>query len=60
MYGDYMHIEIIGIEVVERKFGDAKDKMFKILRRFKHFNNDLFSDKIKIEVIRGDKREEIK
>ena len=57
MYGDPIHIEIIGIEVIERKFGDAAGKMTKILKRFKHFNNDLFSKDIKIEIVRGNARE---
>ena len=56
MYGDPIHIEIIGLEVIERKFGDFAEKMIEILRRFKHFNNDLFSDTIKIEIVSGDTR----
>ena len=56
MYGDPIHIEIVGLEVIERKFGDAASKMLEILKRFKHFNNDLFSDSITIEIVRGDER----
>ena len=52
-----MHIEIIGLDVIERKFGaDTTKKMLEILKRFKHFNNDLFSDDIKIELVCGDTR----
>ncbi len=51
MYGDPIHIGIIGLEVIERKFGDAAKKMIEILKRFKHFNNDLFSDRIQIEIV---------
>ena len=54
MRGDPIHIEIIGIEVIERKFENAAEKMVEILKRFKHFNNDLFSDIIKIEILRED------
>ena len=54
MRGDPVHIEIIGIEVIERKFGDAAEKMIGILKEFKHFNNDLFSDIIRIDIIRED------
>ena len=54
MRGDPVHIEIIGIEVLERKFGDAAEKMIGILKEFKHFNNDLFSDIIRIDIIRED------
>ena len=57
MYGDPIHIEIIGLDVIERKFGaDTTQKMLEILKRFKHFNNDLFSDSIKIELVSGDAR----
>jgi hypothetical protein len=54
MRGDPIHIEIIGIEVIERKFDGAAEKMVEILKRFKHFNNDLFSDIIKIDIVRED------
>ena len=54
MYGTSIHIEIIGIEVIERKFVNAAEKMIEILKRFKHFNNDLFSDIIRIDIIRED------
>ena len=56
MYGDSIHIEIIGLDVIERKFDDSADKMVKILRKFKHYNNDLFSNDIKIEIVNGDNR----
>ncbi len=56
MYGDPIHIEIIGLDVIERKFGDSAGKMIEILKRFKHFNNDLFSHDIKIEIVSGDTR----
>ena len=57
MYGDPIHIEIIGLDVIERKFGaDTTQKMLEILKRFKHSNNDLFSDSIKIELVSGDVR----
>ena len=56
MYGDPIHIEIIGLEVIESKFGDAAEKMIEILRRFKHVDNDLFSDSIKIEIVSGNTR----
>jgi hypothetical protein len=56
MYGEPIHIEIIGLEVIERKFGDAANKMIAILREFKHFGNDRFLDDIKIEIVSGDVR----
>lgn len=59
MYGAPIHIEIIGLEVIERKFGDAATIMIEILKSFKHFNHDLFCDDIKIEIVRGNTRIEI-
>ena len=56
MYGDPIHIEIIGLEVIERKFGDSAKKMIEILKRFKHYANDRFSDSIKIEIVSGETR----
>ena len=53
MRGDPVHIEIIGLDSLE-KFEGVSDKMIEILKRFKHFNNDLFSDIIKIEILRED------
>ena len=55
MYGDAMHIEIIGIDVIRRKFGDAADKMLEILKRFKH-HEKLFEDDIQIELVSGSVR----
>ena len=59
MYGDPIHIEIIGLDVIERKFNHSANKMIEILKRCKHFNHDLFSDNIKIEVVSGDTRASI-
>ena len=57
MYGEPVHIEIIGLDVLERKFGtDTTQKMIEILKRYKHFCDDMFSDDIKIEIVSGDTR----
>ena len=57
MYGEPVHIEIIGLDVIERKFGaDTTRKMLEILKRYKHFCNDRFCDNIKIEIVSGDIR----
>ena len=56
MYGEPIHIEIIGLDVIERNFGDDAEIMITILKRFKHFNDDLFSNSIKIEIVSGDIR----
>ena len=56
MYGDPIHIEIVGLDVIERKFDDSAHKMIKLLKDFKHFGNDMFADQIKIEIVSGDVR----
>ena len=57
MYGEPVHIEIIGLDVIERKFGaDTTRKMIEILKRYKHYCDDMFSDNIKIEIVSGDVR----
>lgn len=55
MYGDIIHIEIIGLDVVERKFGDAAYKMMEILKRFKTKYPE-YSDDITIEIVHGSTR----
>lgn len=60
MYGDPIHIEIVGLDVIERKFDGSAKIMIEILREFKHFCNDMFFDDIKIEIVRGNERTEIK
>ena len=59
MYGDPIHIKIIGLDVIERKFDGVAEKMLSILERFKHFNHDLFAKDITIEIINENGREEI-
>ena len=54
-----IHIEIIGLENIRKRFDGSADKMIEILKRFKHHGDDLFSDKIRIEIVDGDKREVI-
>ena len=54
MYGDSIHIEILGIEVIERKFGDAAEKMIGILKKAKHDCEKYFPDSFKIEILRED------
>lgn len=56
MYGDPVHIEIIGLDVIERKFDDSASIMIKILKKYKHFCDDMFSNDIRIELVSGDVR----
>ena len=53
---DPIHIEIIGLDVVEQKFGDTAEKLIGILRDFKHCYDDEYVDDIRIEIVSGDVR----
>ncbi len=57
MLGRPIHIEIIGLDVVEEKFDNAAKTMIETLKEFKHYDNDEFVDDIKIEIVRADTRE---
>ena len=54
MRGDPVHIEIIGLEVIERKFGDDADIMIEILKEAKHDCEKYFPASFKIEILRED------
>lgn len=56
MVGRPIHIELIGIEVIEAKFDDFADRLIEILREFKHYGNDKYANEIHIEVVRGSQR----
>ena len=58
MYGDPVHIEIIGLDNIERNFNVAAQKIVKICKKFKHYI-PTFEKDIKIEIVDGDKRIEI-
>ena len=58
MYGEPIHIEIIGLEVIEHRFEDAADQIVTILKRFKHFEKSFEKD-IQIELISDAMRTEI-
>lgn len=60
MVGRPIHIEIIGLDVVERKFREAAKIMINTLREFKHYENDEFADDIQIEIVSGDIRVSLK
>ena len=55
MYGDPIEIEIIGIENIERKFGDAAEKMLSIFKEFKYYIPE-FADSIRITLEKDGKR----
>ena len=56
MLGRPVHIEIIGLEVIKQKFGDTAEKMLQILKEFKHYDNNAYSDEIKIDIILGNNK----
>lgn len=60
MLGRPIHIEIIGLDVIERKFGDTAKTMIDILREFKHCENDDFTNDIQIEIVNGNTRVSIR
>jgi len=51
MIGRPIHIEIIGLEVIERKFDDAAKKMIETLKEFKHCDDDEYVNEIQIEIV---------
>lgn len=56
MLGMKLHIEILGLDLIERKFGDTAKKLIDVFKEFKHYNNDKYSDDILIEIVSGDVR----
>ena len=59
MVGRTIHIEIIGLNVIEQKFGDEAKIMIDILKEFKHYRNDKYAKDIKIEIVMGERRFEL-
>ena len=56
MIGEPIHIEIIGLEVVEKKFGDYASKLLDVFRELKHYRNNKYSEEIQIEIVSGETR----
>ena len=56
MVGRPIHIEIIGLDVIERNFDDAAKMMIETLREFKHYDDDYYAHEIQIEIVSGDVR----
>ena len=59
MVGRPVHIEIIGLNVIEQKFGDEAKKMVDVLKEFKHYRSDKYAKDIRIEIVIGERRFEI-
>jgi len=56
MVGRPIHIEILGLDVIERRFDNAAKMMVDTLREFKHYEDDEFVDDIQIEIVSGNVR----
>ena len=56
MIGEPTHIEIVGLDVIERKFDGAAEKIVEILKEFKHYGDDEYVDEIQIEIVSGTTR----
>ena len=56
MIGRPIHIEILGLDIIERRFDDAAKMMVDTLREFKHYEDDEFIDDIQIEIVSGNIR----
>ena len=55
-----LNIEIIGLDILERKFGeDESSILLKCLKRAKYRADGIFANLMKIEIVGGDKRIEI-
>ena len=51
MVGDPIHIEIIGLDVIRRKFDGSADMIIETLKEFKHNYDDEYADEITIEIV---------
>jgi hypothetical protein len=58
MPGRPVHIEIIGLDVIERKFDDAAEKMIEILMESKDYAKDTGTD-VEVSVVNGNIRTRI-
>ena len=56
MVGRKIHIEILGLDIIERKFGKEVQTMIDILKEFKHYRDDKYSHEIQIEIVSGETR----
>ena len=56
MVGRSIHIEIIGLDVIERRFGEFAWELLEVFKEFKHHENDQYTEQIVIELITDDKK----
>ena len=60
MVGDPIHIEVIGMEMVQKKFSHCAQIMIEVFKDLKHWNNGEYEHQIKIEIVVGEGRYEIR
>ena len=56
MYGDIIHIDIISLDVIERKFGDVAARLIRLFKDYKYYHNGKYKDDITIEFVHGSTR----
>ncbi len=54
-----IHIELIGIERIQRLFPKQTELILETFKDLKHYSNDYYIDMVKIEIVVGDARYEI-
>ncbi len=59
MVGEPLHIEIIGLDVLEQKFGDTAQKLIDILRELKDYNHGRYAHQISVTLVQGGSKTKI-
>lgn len=59
MVGRPIHIQIMGLGVIEQKFGSAAEKMISILKEFKHYSENYCNEPVLIEIVLGESQVKI-
>ena len=54
-----LHVKLMGVEILQKKFPWDTDVMLKTFKDLKHWANDLYKDQIIIEIIIGNASYEI-
>ncbi len=53
MVGRPIHIQIVGWDVIERRFYERAKLFMDIFKEFKHYNGNRYVDQINIEIVRA-------
>ena len=60
MRGRPIHIEILGLDTLRQKCDEKASILVETLRELKHYNDDKYAHEIKIEIVDGEHRVELK